>query len=608
MNNNFTIEYAFVAIDRFTEVASKINTQIKEIETSLGSMSKVTAQAGEALTKLNMSASSANLGNVAKTLSTITPSTQKIVEPIDKLDSSLQKVVPSAEKIVKPIDKLDSSLRKIIPTTGIARSGLARAKTGISSLSLSVGGAAGKLEIWREKMARIGDQRAMGSYYKMLNLGLPLFLVAKAGIKYEDALQNANSQLSIQFAGTKNQVAILKQLNAEASKYQTTTAISAAQFMSGAAQLGSITHNLLVTKAAMPSLAEYAIYTKQTDNMASAAKSMINAILSGKILGVKLTGATAIQRFQQGIDVINRQLGGVVQNNAKLASVQFEIMEHQFQLISYTILDTLAPALSTLAGWFVKGAQIITPFIQKHQELVKVLGLLLIGSLGLIAVETVFGAALTSVAITLSFFSKAVQGVFVAIKFLETLSIAGAFTALTAPVTIAIGALAILGYALYKVYQDYHRLNPANTQLMANLKRLGEVAKVCLMPITILFKAIELSVDSVIKVIDYLIKKLETIGSDNKVMRFLNAGMKGGEMIGGRVEGFLDRSIAKVEGKGTPPPSPHQVNVNINVKDRNQALENVQVSHSGGAGKVNTNYSNLGANMMFSQGSIGGIV
>ncbi len=542
MADNFTIEYAFVAIDRFTEVTQKIQAALTNVRKSLGQITVQSKIANDSVMELgaaNVMTAEAGMG-----------------------------------------------LSKGVSSMG---TGLARARSGINKWSLSVGGAAGKLELLREKMATFGDQRAMGSYYKLMNIGLPVFLLAKAGLSYEDSMEHANELLKVQFSSSDAQLTMQKQLQASATNAQNTTAISAAQYMEGVATLGLLMHNIQAAQKAMPELEAYAVLTKQTGNMAAAAKSLGGDVSKGEILKTKLTGATPAERYAQAMIVIDKSLGNIVALNAKTTGTQFLILGHILGNVASAITTSLEPALVIMHTNLLKITKVLLPFIEIHEKLVATIASLIILSLGFVVVETILGAVLTIGALFISamitgleLLGGALTGLVFIIKNVgkafEFLTIEFLDDPLTAPFIIT-GMLLIFLIAHWVIFSDGIKKTIAfmkdyfDSAPFANfLKNLNEVVKA----LKVLFQMMEKGE-----------KLIKTQYGVDAITKHMTQGLK---------KKFPAIISHATQGVNKLSKNTNNTHVIITMKDKDRQVKKVEVRHSMGNQKSNQ-YVALGANM-----------
>lgn len=543
MTSNFTIEYAFVAVDMFSKTAENINKALQKVRESLK------------LTGTNLKAAAVGMEAVGTAATATAASLAKLPEEVPMVlaaHSAIQKATKHSE----------------VQTHGFI----------------------GSLELLNNKIREYGDKRSTASYYKMMSLGLPMFLVGRAGLKYVDTMDQAQEQLRIQFSQTNAQIKMQAEIMKQANIAQQTTPISAAQYVAGAAQLATITHNLAAAKALMPGLMNYAVYTHQTENLGAAAKTLMNAILAGKVLGTKLTGATAVERMSQAIEVLNRQLGGLAEKEGKTVSGEFAIMFHLFDQTAATLMDSLMPALQSVANVFAKIVNWLVPLIKNHQILTKAFMFASLTALALVVAETILGSVSTALTISFTLLISIVKYAAIAFKVLGlSLRWLTGTELLTNPFGWIIIGIGLAIYAVYKFIKTLELLYKTSPVFRQFVKNIGEEFKGML----IVINEVKDAVCYLINGIEILSNKIEKVGNAIKNFIHIRSPLGMNDKLNtneNRLNIFgLSNNVLQ-----------HRLDVNINVHDKNNNVKSVKANGSGNA-VVNSNINLLGRNMFTSQ-------
>lgn len=404
------ITYTFVAIDEFSKVANKISQSAKKLTQSINKTSNI-----------------ANKG-LAKSLTQTNVVSKKTEKCISKVTEKVQHLSKSANKSSGELAKFGQNLGHMAsPEGGIAHFG--------------------------ERIAKLSDFFGMGAYYRFMNIGLPLTLVAKLGMDYADSLEQANIQMQSLFGHTKDFAMYQKKINELATKYGETTRFSTAQITAAAATAGRMTGNIKIATQLIPVAMKYAIETGQTKDLSAAMEKLLSGIRGGRLpeLGLRLTGGTSMQRLMQAISVINKRGFNIVAKDSATAGAQLTIFMHKFQLLAGAIMADMGPAFAVYTKLLKKMMPSIERFIKAHSKLIVLIGIIAVAAYIFLGVLMALGAIIGIIAMPFEVLTYAVLTLGVSFKIARTSAIflAGATKRLGVVSLISAGAMGILkGVAL----------------------------------------------------------------------------------------------------------------------------------------------------------------
>lgn len=478
------ITYTFVAIDEFSKVANKIAKSIKEIEKNVNS-------------------------SVNKTAASTSKVTKEIIDKTSKSQNSLNKL----------FSKFNGNIQK----SGNSLVGFGK-KLG-SQVSPS-----GNMTKFSEKLNKISDFFGMGAYYRFMNIGLPMFLLAKSGESYASALENSNIQMDILFKNTKKYGEYRKLIDKDISKYSNVSRFNEADILKAISVAAQMTGNIKIAQGLIKPAIQYAVATGQTKDLSAAMSKLIEDAMSGSAKEINLQVIPRVigsQRLEYLKKYINQRYSGIIAKDFNTFTGQSQKLGGALEKIAGVIDMALTPALMSLNKFLDKITPKVSNFIQKHKELIKVIGILSILAIGWVIALMAVGAAIGVVAFVLTTFSTALTVATVAFKLLS-------FAFKMSPIGLIITLITTLSTALYALYKN-------SKKVREELEKLGSVIT-------------KVAVESK----DFVVSHYHSIMSNG--------------------EGWLKKGesaiMSPIQGLE------HLLKVDVNVNDKNNTLSSVQVKNS----------------------------
>lgn len=360
----FKISYSFVAQDKFSSVVAKMNKEVAKFQNTIKNVNKglkVNADAGH-----------------------------KGAKNYKKLNSLL--------------GSFNKKTRASIVDTKKATDGIKKSKKAYKSFSSVVG--------------HLADKFGMAAYFRLMNLALPLGIVTKLGLDFSSTLNRANANMISLFGNSKKQMAVVQQIRQQAASYARESGYSKADIMGAAAEVASRTGNIAAARASLKPIMTLA--RAQAISLAAATNEILGGLRTGRIAGTSIMlYGTQTNRFKQAMLKIQTLYSQTAKILSKSPTVQLSRIGSSFQESFGTLMNTVAPALKTIADSLNEIIPPMISFIKKHKELIKILALVTIGAVAWTAALTALGATLTVVSFVVTGLSvplKALKMLFIGIK------------------------------------------------------------------------------------------------------------------------------------------------------------------------------------------------
>ena len=414
---NFTITYAFVALDSFTKTAAKISVEIDSIEAALEKMAITSNVANEALTTMGGSSTKA----------------------VDALNMMSPTIIKGATNVGKLRDETEKAAK-------------------------SSAGFAAKIGLVQKKISEYTTSRTgVSSFYRAMNIVLPMVIIAKLGLDYQNSMEGANIALHNQYNQSKDQVKQIKLMNQLASKYSQITPFSAPQIMESGVTSANILGNVGAAKDSLKAIMEYAEITHQ--KLPAATTDFFAGIRAGglKKIDLPLTARTNVGKLEQVLAYFAKIFPKVIEQFEKQPQTKIMVAAHNLQKVFGQLVVTLEPAIAKVATGLNDLALILIPLIKKHQKLVEVIGAVIAASLAWVVVETIFMTALKAVGIVLLTIVKALEIFGVTseattagfAKFAKVSSLAEAIAMITPEFLVLAGIITLVIKLLYDLYENH---------------------------------------------------------------------------------------------------------------------------------------------------------
>lgn len=413
------IAYTFVANDRFTQKLKHINQQVNRFRKNMAKAQK---------------------------------STQNVDKSQEKFSKSTATLSKRTDDLVKKINRLSKAKGKDEDNTKSWTQTLVRATSKFTNFS--------------QKIAKLSDKFGMGAYFRLMNIAIPMGIIAKLGTDYADSLVRSNSIMNNLWGTSKKNVSTLKQLGKEANTLSLTMPYTKSALLGSATTAAMATGDIRDAKTLMPDIAKFATFFNMP--LAQATQTVI-----AKMANSATTFQPGLGRFQGSTQNKIRTLTQRLNQPAYVKTVkeiisgspgiQLKIMLNQFQAISGVIMKGILPALQKINFYLLKIKPDITAWVTKHKELFKIIGFTAIAALGFLATLSAIGAIIGTLAMPFELLAVILKMVGLLSKAnMELRGIPLAFKGITAlaalmnvPILIMVGAIAAIGVAVYEIYKHW---------------------------------------------------------------------------------------------------------------------------------------------------------
>lgn len=362
--SNFDIQYNFIAIDRFTKVARKVQKEAAKVATSV----------------------------------------EKGSRSFSRQSQTLQK---TATHIAKASEKISSLGDVSIDTAKKTNKGMSSLVKGLSKGAHSFG-------VMTESVAKFADTMAFKGYIQFMNVGLPIMLAGKMGMTYADQIEGANLQMSTLFGKQKNYAVLSKEINQQAAHLAKNSRFTTGEVKATSAHIGVMTHNLKLAKDLTPLVLKYAALEQVTPQ--AAADKLLAAIRTGgavagtgMVLPKGVGGEMAEQRYLMLQRKLGGELKGVLAKDADTAGAALHKMMGQLQKVTGTLLIQATPALHTIGKAMTDMITPVVNFMNHHQELTGDIVKGALAAMTFTTAITLFGAALTAIVMPFELLVKTLE-------------------------------------------------------------------------------------------------------------------------------------------------------------------------------------------------------
>ncbi len=362
--SNFDIQYNFIAIDRFTKVAKRVQKEVAKIDKMMNKGSKSFERQSVAVAK-----TSNHIDKAAKKLKTLGTVTTDVAK----------KTNLGMNSIVKGLKKGGKSFSEIT-----------------------------------ERVAKLGDTLAFKGYIQFMNIGLPIMLAGKMGLDYADQIEGATTQMDTLFGKQKNYAMMSKQINTQAAQLSKHSRFTQAEIKATSAHIGVMTNNLKLAKDLTPLALKYAALEQIAP--AQAADKILAAIRAGGAVagtGMVLPKGVGSEMAQKRYLMLQKELGGkltgILAKDANTAGAALHKMMGQLQKTAGVILINATPALHTIGAAM---NSIVTPLINFMNAHKTMTGDFVKGALMAMTFTTgitLLGAAISAIAMPFEMLIKTIR-------------------------------------------------------------------------------------------------------------------------------------------------------------------------------------------------------
>lgn len=357
MADSNQIAYTFIAIDKFSAVAQKIQRILKDFSKNTDQLSGKIKESNE-----KMVVSTTNL--------------REIVDAFNKTSMASQRAGSKVDKFTENVKNSNKHL--------------AKSKSALDS--------------W-------ADRFGMQAYFKYMNIALPMTLITRSGMEYSQSMGEALTSMNALFGRMKGFTKLQHSILVSAQKYQDVGPFGEAQYVSTTSKLAQRFGNLKYAEKFMPLVMKYAAATgQQHENLTSIASKLLSAVLQGKAgvfpvstanrklltqaMSIEGPAQARIERFMKILPHIIKD--DVFTRQSQSSYVQFQRFHHAISRINGELITTLLPTFRSLGDRAVKYEGTILQLIDKHKALVNLVGkfsMVISASLvGLIGVGVAAGA------------------------------------------------------------------------------------------------------------------------------------------------------------------------------------------------------------------------
>ena len=357
------IQYNFIAIDRFTKVARKIQKEAAKIDAIM------------------------NKGTKALT----------------KQSASLEKTSTHVEKAAKKLGTLGTTTTEVAKKTSI----------GMKSIVKGLKSGGRSFEEITERVAKFGDSMAFKGYIQFTNIGLPIMRAGKMGLTYADQIEGAKVSMDAMFGSQKNYASVSKQINSQAAELSKHSRFTKQEIVATAGQIGLMTNNMKLARDLTPQVLKYAAI--EQIEPAAAVSQVVGLIKSGgAFMGRVYPKGGSAAMAQKRYEMLGRQLSTPAMNKAyiedsKAASAALHKMSGDLQKTAGVMLISATPALIQLGKALDKTMDKVTKFMKTHEKLTGdfVKGALM--AMTFTTAITLLGAGVSAIAMPFEFLIKTVR-------------------------------------------------------------------------------------------------------------------------------------------------------------------------------------------------------
>lgn len=371
--SNFDIKYNFIAIDRFTKVARKIQREAARI--------------------------SSNIGQTTKSLNTHAGAMVKASTGIQKSTKSLQGLGNITEKMAK------------------------KTNVGMKSMAKSVEQGKRSFSSFAEFVTKKGDELAFSGYIQFMNIGMPIMLAGKMGMTYAKQMEQGQYLMRMGLGGEKNYGQVAKGITRQAGRLSgARTGFTSQQVMYTAGMLANTFGRPQWTKDLIKAALVQEAGGLQPQQAVQSLKAII--LKGGKYMGEPIIGGASLAAktaAEQRIVQITRSQRAQEQltEYAKSSAAQLTLLGGAFQKMAGTILIQATPALSLFATHLTAAATVSGNFLQRFPKISEGLLTTAFVGLGATVLKTLAGSFVSIFAFALGIIEKFGGAILINSRFLR---------------------------------------------------------------------------------------------------------------------------------------------------------------------------------------------
>ncbi len=360
--SNFDVQYNFIAIDRFSKVAKKVQDHMSKIRKLSGTSSKAFA---------NQTA-------------------------------SLAKTSTHIEKSSASLDKLGKVTTKVAKTTTLS---MKQIKAGIKE------GDNAFVRMTKHVTA-FGDKMSYAGYMQFMNVAMPMMLVGKLGWDYTTQVQAGKVSFDDMFSKQKGFHSVSKQINVQADKFSKTSRFSKEEIVATSQAMASLTGNMQLGRGMTQAIMELNISEgAKTPLIQTAAEMKALIEKGGMFAGTMLPTGVGYNANRLREQIILQRAAahkGILKADVGTAPAQLHKMMTHLSKISGNLLIGAVPGLEAMGKALEWVSHLLSGFMKKHKTLTSIFVVGALSAAAFTMVLTLGGAVIMAVSYGMEGLVKAV--------------------------------------------------------------------------------------------------------------------------------------------------------------------------------------------------------